>query len=1097
MRSKLKLFFTLTVILALASGAFYYFDVIKIELTDENLTINLPEELYYWDEDPTFYYEGDFSYTYLTRFTNRHITKTITINDIINVNIPNSQVTISVKDYQKDIDVISMESKLSTPRLYYRFDTLHWYKVSDADYYEVIINGETHEYIDNYITFSELDFENNYSYNIKVKGVSNNVLIGDSEYSVEHNIVYLESFNFDYNNDDKKLEWNETSKLKVNLVKVNETTHEVNNGILNDINLEEGINNFSFNIENKNNTYYYLSENINLIINKLPKVINMYYDNNNLYIDSEHTMFSININDTGYIDISNIHEVDFSEHDTQEVKIIAKSTNENEFDSDKKTFTFRKLSAPRITRRFDYITISSDYYTQGLIMTINGIEQVLDNQVYFFTSEDLENETLNIEIYAYNNGRSYYESDITTFNIDVVSYDLNLRKEDGLLKWDDVADYYVIKRGNTYLTTNVNYYTISNFGDPLVEGENTIYVFVKDDDNYIPLNNQVIINRLSPVEGVTLTSEQLIIDYDGPFSYFRINSKRRYDSTTKEISYSDILPSLENGAATITVFHEDYAQSKSYSFEVNLLEELDNLKILNQNITFKKHKDIESYELYINNELAYTGNSTSITYDLSLLKDGTNEFKLYLISNKENLLSTSHYYEVNKLSVPIIDYYRHVIRNANHFLYSQYELTVNGEFATTFTKSYNINDLDLSTESTIKIRSIAKDNFTVNSDYSEPLIVGILSSVENINYDNSTERLYFDEIENASRYIITINEEEYTAYNNYFDTNMSLFDAGEINISIVAVHGLQVYLDSLPSTKTFEKLETPSGAHYNVRTEKLYFNKVSGVNLYSVLYQREETLTSLNQVNIDFNPDINLTIKITATDASNFKIKSTPLVIERKPTKVSFYLLYGSDYEFDYVYNYGEILTYEPRTPDVVTKEFEQWVFDYSYIAPYTFAPYDPSGSKVLLTRLYAKYKSITSYYGVDSSSVKISSKEVNHYLHLPELTDVEFLLDKYKYINLSVSVYIKRTTNILVSGNVTLDMEIKVNGYPQSAIWGVVHTSNSKRDREGYFNINLTYHIERLHFPDIVEFKFNVNSNTLLNKYTMSNFTYDITVTK
>lgn len=56
MRSKLKLFFTLTVILALASGAFYYFDVIKIELTDENLTINLPEELYYWDEDPTFYY---------------------------------------------------------------------------------------------------------------------------------------------------------------------------------------------------------------------------------------------------------------------------------------------------------------------------------------------------------------------------------------------------------------------------------------------------------------------------------------------------------------------------------------------------------------------------------------------------------------------------------------------------------------------------------------------------------------------------------------------------------------------------------------------------------------------------------------------------------------------------------------------------------------------------------------------------------------------------------------------------------------------------------------------------------------------------------
>lgn len=250
-----------------------------------------------------------------------------------------------------------MEDKLSIPRLYYRFDTLHWYKVSGADYYEVTINGEVHEYNDNYITFTELDFENNYSYKIKVKGVSNNVLIGNSDYSKEYNIVYLENFNFDYNSDTNKIEWNDTSDLKVSIIKINETIYEVSNGNLNDVSFKEGINYLSFNIENKNDTYYYLSENINLIINKLPKVHNVYYDNNHLYIDSDHPLFSININDTGYIDVSNIHEVDFSEHDTQEVKIIAKSTNDNEFDSEEETFTFTKLNAPKITRRFDYITI--------------------------------------------------------------------------------------------------------------------------------------------------------------------------------------------------------------------------------------------------------------------------------------------------------------------------------------------------------------------------------------------------------------------------------------------------------------------------------------------------------------------------------------------------------------------------------------------------------------------------------------------------------------------------------------------------------------------------------------------------------------------
>ncbi|MBW4258583.1 fibronectin type III domain-containing protein [Methanobacterium sp. YSL] len=204
-----------------------------------------------------------------------------------------------------------------------------------------------------------------------------------------------------------------------------------------------------------------------------------------------------------------------------------------------------------------------------------------------------------------------------------------------------------------------------------------------------------------------------------------------------------------------------------FGCESSTLGKPDNLKIVENTLTWDAVKDAESYVVIINNQ-EYT--VTATTFDLSSLNLSSGNYNVYVVAKKGTTLSlpsTSISYTATggslMLSAPIIQLTGHMLSWQPVTNATGYQVIVNGQSHPTTETTFDLSTLNLAagsysitvkaTAGTALSQASAPKNYAVISVENRTLIYGSLMNAVNPRYVANMKRADFENDEEYNMYV--------------------------------------------------------------------------------------------------------------------------------------------------------------------------------------------------------------------------------------------------------------------------------------------------------------------------------------------------------
>lgn len=191
---------------------------------------------------------------------------------------------------------------------------------------------------------------------------------------------------------------------------------------------------------------------------------------------------------------------------------------------------------------------------------------------------------------------------------------------------------------------------------------------------------------------------------------------------------------------------------------------------------------------------------------------------------------------------------------------SNYIVNINNEEFESIENSYVLQNNTPDTHTlVVKVKAISSSNKFNNSEYSNTLTINKLESVTSINYENDTNRITWNEITDASKYYVWINEDRHEVADNYFE--YSDFLVGENTIEVQAI-GSEDIISSNVYESTISKLAPVSNIIYNFNQEKLeWIDNVSNIE-YTVVIDDNEYTSNGPYLNISLDSSTIYTVGV-------------------------------------------------------------------------------------------------------------------------------------------------------------------------------------------------------------------------------------------
>ncbi len=265
-------------------------------------------------------------------------------------------------------------------------------------------------------------------------------------------------------------------------------------------------------------------------------------------------------------------------------------------------------------------------------------------------------------------------------------------------------------------------------------------------------------------------------------------------------------------------------------------------------VSTSKVENAKAYQFSINN-VNFTVNSNIFDCTNYLLDYGTYTFKVVAIADNEKYSSsqvsnsTSYVYNATLVS-PVITIYNNTLLISNIENVISYEIYINNiKVASTIETSIDLANFNFNIGyNTISVKAIGNEVY-LDSDFSNEegyVVKEKLSKVENLSIieEDSKTFIIFNEVKNASSYIVKINNIQFETSINLYDITQYVSDLGNYTISVKAVSNSEYYINSEEKTLSYsstQKLLTPTLTYtLNVSYVEFEWNAIEFAKTYTM-----------------------------------------------------------------------------------------------------------------------------------------------------------------------------------------------------------------------------------------------------------------------
>ncbi len=563
--------------------------------------------------------------------------------------------------------------------------------------------------------------------------------------------------------------------------------------------------------------------------------------------DSKALYYVLEINGIEYTSTGTFYNLDELLNDKEgfivRMKVI--SNDENYHDS-LYSNVITKLPAVE-NLELNYGVLSWDHVenNQGYEIKINTTTIKIYNNYYDFSN--YAEGTLNVSIHTLGTEGVYglfsSEKEQITVNKNTL---LNLRKEDHILKWDEInnATSYIIDIDGETQELSTNSYDMLNE----LTDSHLVKVYAQLDNNfYLSTINVTKLNDITDfkLENSVFTWNK-VNNADGYFVYV---NNQRYDNLDSNSFVLD--GGFESGEYEVRVRAYSNDSNTLLSSYTNIIEttKLSDdiiITLIDGVVTWNKIDNASSYYITYGTDI-YETNSNEIKITNLV---GENKFTIYAVGDGVNYVNSKITEQnITRLNNPILSYEDGVIIWNDIDDATSYNVYVDEHIINVgLNISYTLTNFDdiytIIVEAVGDSTNLSSHSSTYNNKLNE------------VNVSIDGDGISWNKITDATNYIVKINDDTY-----YLDSSKTLFSledlyqAGTYDIKVIAVEENNGYINvSSSNLETFDKLDVVT----NIRNEDgfITWDEVINATSYKVTIGSSTYISNTNIFNASYMVEI-------------------------------------------------------------------------------------------------------------------------------------------------------------------------------------------------------------------------------------------------